>query len=86
MIPVAEITNSAPKLAKSVISDTMVIFLRSTRSASAPPSSERNSIGIIIAAVTMVTIKGDWVRSYIIQPRISICMLKPVNVANPAAQ
>ena len=84
--PAADIANRAKKLAKSVKSDAKVIIFRSTRSASAPPSSDNSSIGIIIAAVTIVTMSGEWVRSYIIQPRINICMLNPVKVAKPAAQ
>jgi hypothetical protein len=36
--------------------------------------------------VTIVTIKGEWVRSYITHPLINICMLKPVKVVKPAAQ
>ena len=45
-----------------------------------------NFIAWEIAAVTIVTMSGDDVSSYIIQPRISICMLKPVKVAKPAIQ
>ena len=86
IMPAAETRNNATKLARSVTSEINVIFLRLTRSASAPPTSERNNIGIIIAAVTIVTMSGDEVNSYIIQPRISICMLKPVKVAKPATQ
>ena len=86
MMPAAEIANRATKLAMSVTSAVSVIVLRSTRSASAPPTSERNSIGIIIAAVTIVTMSGDEVSSYIIQPRTSICMLNPVKLAKPASQ
>ena len=59
IIPATEIAKRPRKLIRRLTSETMVTVLRSTRSAIAPPIKDRNSIGIIIAAVTIVTIKGE---------------------------
>ena len=84
-MPAADMANNAKKLARSVPSAAKVIILRSRRSAR-PPKSDSNNIGIIMVAGTIATISGDSVSWYIIQPRINICMLNPVNVVNPATQ
>ena len=86
IIPATEMANRPRKLNKRLTSETIVIVLRSIRSAIAPPIKDRSNIGIIIAAVTIVTIRGEWVRSYITHPLINICMLNPVKVVKPAAQ